>query len=98
MSILGSNWKTTAAGGLSFIMATTGPLTAYFALIHNPTAWQAQVPGACTLAAGLCRAWIGIISKDAGTQEAILPGQSEPQMVESHEVPDVKGAKVVTKN
>lgn len=89
------DWKTTTAGILSAAMATTGPLTAYFALIHNPTAWQAQVPGALTLVAGLCRAWIGVISKDAGTEQAILPGESEPQTVSSHEVPDIKGAKVI---
>lgn len=59
------DWKTTTAGVLSFIMATTGPLTAYFALIHSPSAWQAQVPGVLTLVAGLCRAWVGVISKDA---------------------------------
>jgi hypothetical protein len=92
------NWKTTAAGILSFVLATTGPLTAYFALIHSPTSWQAQVPGALTLIAGLCRSWVGIISKDAGTEQVLLPGDSQPQTVPSHEVPDNPSAQVITKN
>lgn len=63
------DWKTTTAGVLSAVAVTTGPLTAYFALIHNPTSWQAQVPGALTLVSALARAWIGVIQKDAPVPE-----------------------------
>jgi hypothetical protein len=45
-------------------MATAGPVSAYFAIIKSPKAWQAAVPGAMTLVSSLCRAWIGVIQQD----------------------------------
>jgi hypothetical protein len=50
---------------------------------------------ALTLIAALCAAYLGALMKDAGTQLAILQGETEPKGVPSHEVPDQPGTKVV---
>jgi hypothetical protein len=65
-----TNWKSTVSGILSFIMATAGVLTAFAAaqLAANPTQnakLYAYITGACTLASGLGKAWIGLLTTDA---------------------------------
>jgi len=60
---MSNNWKTTTAGVLSAIIATTGPVTAYLATIHSPKA--ATVTGIVTLVGALARVYIGLIQTDA---------------------------------
>jgi hypothetical protein len=87
-----TNWKTSASGILSFITATGAVLTA-LPTGTIPQRWAAGV----TIASGLAKAYIGLISKDAGVVEAIPAGQSKPQAMASTEVPIDPTATVVTK-
>lgn len=82
-----NNPKTTINGALSFVAVTSAVLAPY---VTTPKA----VAG-LAIAAALARAYMGAMQHDAGTQLALVPGSSEPQLVPSHEVPDQKGAVVV---
>ena len=57
--LVGSDWKTTAAGFLSAFIGAVGPLTAYLATTNSPK--SAEVAGALTCAGLIARAWIGIL-------------------------------------
>ena len=87
-----TNWRTSLSGFLSFIIATGAVFTAMPPNWLNP-----KYSAGLTIAVGLAKAWVGMISKDAGTTEAIVPGQGV-KVVESHETPNdpnaipVKGA------
>jgi hypothetical protein len=85
-----TNWKTTLAGILSAFLAVVGPLTAYLAEHNNATA--TDISGGLTVAAAIARIVLGIMQKDAGTVQAIVPGSVTPQAVPSHEVPDSPAA------
>ena len=66
-----TSWKSNVSGILSFVIATCAVLTAFAAaqLAVNPSQsklWAAITAG-CTLAAGLAKAWIGLLTKDADT-------------------------------
>ena len=43
---------------------------------------------------GFVAAGIGLSQKDAGTQEAIVPGQASPELVDSHEIPNAPATPV----
>lgn len=64
-----TSWKSTVSGILSFVMATTGVLTAFAAAqaVANPAQSKLYlgIVTGCTLASGLGKAWIGLLSKDA---------------------------------
>ena len=65
-----TSWKSTVSGLLSFLISTSAVLTAFAAaqLAANPTAnakLYAYITAGCTLASGLGKAWIGLITKDA---------------------------------
>lgn len=66
-----TSWKSTVSGVLSFVVATTATLTAFAAAqaAANPAQSKtyAYIIAGCTLASGLGKAWIGLISKDADT-------------------------------
>jgi hypothetical protein len=68
------SWKSTASGILSFVMATAGTLTAFAAaqVAVNPAQSKvyAYITAGCTLASGLAKAWIGLLTKDADTVTA----------------------------
>jgi len=71
------DWKTSTVGVLSFAIAL---IIAYTALPKGATA--------SVVALALLRAAVGFLQKDAGVTQAIVPGKSEPQTVDSHETPD----------
>lgn len=94
-----THWKTTAAGILSFFITTLTLLTGYLGStdlnntgsIHTP----AKVVFGFNIALALCRAWVGMLQKDAGTTLANVPGQPAPMAEPSHETPDNPKAKPV---
>ena len=99
-----AHWKTTANGILAFLITTltilsgflgTGDLTqagnGSIGSIHVST-WVAT---GITVALALCRAWIGLLQQDAGSQLAKVPGAPEAAVVPSHETPDDPNAVVV---
>jgi fluoride ion exporter CrcB/FEX len=62
------NWKTTAAGLLSFMIATLTTLTAFqvpAALIPNADRTWMYITVGANLAVALCRVWLGLIQNDA---------------------------------
>ena len=77
-----TNWRTSLSGFLSFVIATAAVFTAL------PPAWlNPKYSAALTIASGLAKAWVGLISKDAGTTEALVPGKGI-ESVASHETPN----------
>lgn len=96
------DWKSTAAGILSFLIATLTTVSALLAgndlsagggigTVHIATWVVIGVNGALAL----CRTWVGLITKDADTIPAIVPGQPGVQNVPAHPVPDNPAAKPV---
>jgi hypothetical protein len=97
-----THWKTTTAGILSFVVNSLTLLTGYLGTsdinntgtIHVST----KVALGLTITLALCRAWVGLLQKDAGTTPATLPGSSQPVAVPSHETPDdPKAVPTITK-
>ena len=101
--LFGVDWKTSLSGLLSFGVATFGTMTTLVAIIQPlvQNKWPLAVPIATavlTILSGLGKAWVGIISKDSGTQAVKLPRVAEPVGMPSHETPDATlptGAKIV---
>ena len=62
-SIFGANWKTTASGLLTAVIGAAGPLTAYFATLHQT--WAAEGSGVVTLTAAIATVWLHILMNDA---------------------------------
>lgn len=63
-----SNWKTTAAGILSFLIATLTTLTAFqvpSAMIPGSDRTWMYATVAMNLLLALCRVWIGLLQHDA---------------------------------
>jgi hypothetical protein len=87
------NPKTTLSGIMSFLMVT-GAYLAGYSVLHASPLWT-KIGTVASFSSGLAKVWIGLISQDRGTQLAVLPGESTPQMVPSHEQPDAPGAKPV---
>jgi methionyl-tRNA synthetase len=85
------NPKTTISGILSFVAITSATLAPFIPQTASRICIGLAISGA------LSRAYLGAISKDAGTEQAIVPGSADPQTVPSHEVPDNPKAQV-TKN
>ncbi len=88
MSTAFTHWKSSANGVLIFIIVTCGVLAGDNIL---PSKWA----GIVALIMALARAYVGIISMDAGTTLAKVPGISAPQAVPSHEIPDDPKSKAV---
>lgn len=80
IALLGPHWKTSLQGILSTIIALSG--SAAFVGQLNPKA-------AATLMTmgGLAKAALGVFQKDAGQQEAYVPGKGI-ETVASHESPN----------
>ena len=57
--LVGSDWKTTAAGWLSGLVGTAGPVAAYLAASNNPK--TAAAAGLVALVGVIGRVWIGIL-------------------------------------
>jgi hypothetical protein len=84
-----THWKSSASGILVLVITTCGVLLA------NPLTNTGKSAAILALISALATAYVGIISKDAGTQEAIPPGGGPAVAVPSHEVPDQPGAKAI---
>ncbi len=87
------HWKTTTNGLLAFFITTGLVVVGFTAAI--PGAEAAKITSGITLFLALCRAWVGLIQKDAGTTLAKVPGIAQPQAVPAHSVPDDPRAKPV---
>lgn len=85
--------KTTLNGFIAFFIAAVPLTSAYPGLHISPTvmAWLSFV-------AGLARLYVGLQQQDADRVLAQLPGNSVPEPVPAHPVPDAPGAVVVTQN
>jgi hypothetical protein len=101
--LFGVDWKTSASGFLSFLLAAFASLTPFLVMLYTlmPNKWPLGLPiatAAVTALSGACKAWIGLISKDSGTQAITVPNLPDPIGVPSHEEPNQslpKGAKIV---
>jgi hypothetical protein len=79
-----THWKSTVSGILTVTLSTTAaflvpPLSALIAPKHVLYITAIQAVG---------KIWIAIITQDAGTVMATVPGNPEPQAVAAHSVPD----------
>lgn len=79
-----SGWKSTIGSILTATLATTAafltpPLNSLISAQHVLWIGAFQIVG---------KIWIGLITNDAGTTLATVPGKSDPVLVPSHEVPD----------
>jgi hypothetical protein len=88
-----THWKSTVSGILTATLATSA------AFLAPPL--NSLVPAKVILWLGafqiIGKVWIGLISQDAGTVQAYIPGQVGVQNVPAHELPDDPKAVVVTK-
>lgn len=82
------HWKTTTNGFLILVIVTCGVLAGQNVL-------SSKAASIVALISALARAYVGIISMDAGTVLAKVPGNPLPQPVPSTEVPLDPKAKVV---
>ena len=92
MTINLGGWKSTVSSLLTSTLATSA---AFLAPPLNALV-SAKVILWCGAFQILGKIWIGLITNDAGTTLATVPGKSEPVSVPSHEVPDDPTAKPVT--
>ena len=64
-----NNWKTTAAGILSALIGTSGPVTAFIGALEAAKAvpdYTLTITGAAlTLVFGIARVWVGLLQNDA---------------------------------
>jgi hypothetical protein len=84
-----THWKSTVSGFLTITLTTTTTLLAFPNLLKPRTVMIMLV------AQALAKAYMSIITQDAGTVLAQVPGSATPQAVPSHEIPDQAAAKVV---
>lgn len=86
-----THWKSTVSGLLTATLATSA------ALLTPPL--NTLIPPKVVLYLGAAqiigKVWIGLISQDAGTVMATVPGSSVPVAVPAHELPDDPSAKPV---
>lgn len=91
--LFGINWKSSLSGILSLGIAAFAPITAGLAPLAalNPHSTVAQylaiASGIMTMMSGVGVAWVQLLMKDAGTVPAKVPGNPDPQIVPSTEVP-----------
>jgi hypothetical protein len=97
VKIYGPNWKTSLNGDLAFLITAGTFLSAYLFVTPVSPRWMVVTSGVVTFIVAAGRATVGRLQVDAGQVQAIVPGEGI-QTVASHEVPDAKGVKVVTKN
>jgi hypothetical protein len=88
-----ANWKTTTNGFLAFLIATATVVMAFTS--QNPDKTNLKISSACAIVLALCRAYVGLIQKDADKVLAKVPGQAQPQVVAAHPVPDNPADKAV---
>jgi hypothetical protein len=58
-----THWKSSANGILAFLIATGTVIVAFTATV--PGAETAKITTGVTLGLALCRAWVGLLQKDA---------------------------------
>lgn len=89
-----THWKSTTAGILSFLITTLTTISALLAgndlsagggiaTIHKST----EIVIGVNVGLALCRAWLGLITKDAGTVTAVTPANPVPHTELSTEIP-----------
>lgn len=96
------DWKSTAAGVLSFLVTTLTVVSGILGAgdVNNMGTLQTRtyITTGVLLALALCRAWIGLLQKDAGTVLAVTPASPiVPMQVPAHEIPNDPAAIPVTK-
>jgi hypothetical protein len=86
-----THWKSSLSGLLTATLATSA------AFLAPPL--NTMVPAKVVLWLGafqiIGKIWIGLISQDAGTVLAQVPGSATPKAVPSHEIPDQPSARAV---
>lgn len=100
-----TNWKTSLAGFLSFVLTTLTTISGFFVasdvVTSGPSVSSIHVHTwvlvGINLATALCRVWIGMLQKDAGQTPAIPPAGGPVEMVPSHETPNDPNATPVVK-
>lgn len=90
---LKNNWKSTASSLLTVTLTTSAAFLAP-PLNSLVSAKVILYIGAVQI---IGKIWVGLLTEDAGTTMATLPGSNTPVAVPSHEIPDVEGAIPVTK-
>lgn len=60
---ISTHWKTAANGVLAFLIASGTVIVAFTATV--PGAETAKITTGVTLGLALCRAWVGLLEKDA---------------------------------
>jgi hypothetical protein len=76
------HWKSTFSGLLTIGLIITSSLLATPEVITKKhAAWLLVIQS-------VAKGWIALIQQDAGKTIATLPGNPEPKVVPSHEVPD----------
>lgn len=93
---LGSNWKSTAQGFLSFTVITLLTVQGYLAVMA-PSPILNKILLGVNISIGLAKAYIGLLTTDAGTVAAIVPGKGV-ETVPSHEIPDSPAAVPIVKS
>jgi hypothetical protein len=101
--LFGVDWKTSASGFLSFLIGIFASITPFLAMLSTlmPNRWPIGLPIATavvTTLSGTFKFWIGLISKDSGTQAITVPNLPDPIGVPSHELPNQPpppGSKIV---
>lgn len=88
-----ANWKTTANGILAFLIATATTVMAFTAMNTDKT--NLKIAAICNIVLALCRAYVGLLQKDADKVIAKVPGISDPVVVDATPVPVNPKAKLV---
>ena len=86
-----ANWKTTVQSLLSGVigLSTVAPTLSFLSPKHAGWLVSSGV---------LAKVILGLFQKDAGSTMAQVPGESSPQLVPSHEIPDSPTATAIPNN
>ena len=84
-----THWKSTASGFLTIALITTSTLLGF------PNVLNQRTTVILLIVQALAKAYIAVISQDAGTTLATTPGDPTPHAEPSHEVPDQPAARAV---
>jgi hypothetical protein len=91
MNTILTHWKSSVSGLLTATLATSAAFLAPPLNTLIPAKWVLYLGAAQIIG----KVWIGLISQDAGTVQAVIPGQPGIQTVPSHEIPDDPKAVVI---
>lgn len=91
MSHLLANWKTTLQSVLTSVIGLS-------AVAPSLSFLSPKQAGLLVSAGVLAKVVLGLFQQDAGSTVAIVKGQTESQVVPSHEIPDSPNAKPIPNN